>query len=92
MLYNSMEALNNEKRVFLQSVPDPRYKVITEQNTFQCSTETVSCYMWEVWQTSEAEWEIISWKATTWEKNVNRENGVSVEAQYKVQWMLSLNF
>lgn len=41
MLYSSMEALNDEKRI---SVPDPRYKVITEQNKFQCSIETVSCY------------------------------------------------
>lgn len=55
MLYSSMEVLNNEKNMVLQNVPSPRYKIITEQNTFQCSIESVSCYMWEVWQASEAE-------------------------------------
>lgn len=62
MLYSSMEALKNEKRVLLHGVPGPRYKAITEQNTFQCSVETVGCYMWEAWQGSEAEWRLFSGK------------------------------
>lgn len=84
MLYSSMEALNNEKRALLHAVPGPRYKAITEQNAFQCSVEIVSCYMWEAWQASEAECEIISWKAATWEKVLTERTG-SV-------WKLSIKF